>query len=77
MYLAYPKGLHRFLETDWEHEGVAHTAVTSAGNSTLVPGSQAAPVQVGRNLRGTFYKSSSQNMPLIQERGWVDPQQPV
>lgn len=48
MHLADPKGFHGFPETDWEHEGVAHTAAISAGSSTPVPGSQAAPVQVGR-----------------------------
>lgn len=48
MHLADPKGFHRFLETDLEHAGVVPLAVISAGNCTLVPGSQAASVQAGR-----------------------------
>ncbi|KFV51482.1 NACHT and WD repeat domain-containing protein 1, partial [Gavia stellata] len=46
VYLADPKGFHRFLAADLEHEGTVHTAVISAGNSIIVTGSQAASVQV-------------------------------
>ncbi|NXF08155.1 NWD1 protein, partial [Smithornis capensis] len=46
VYLADPKGFHRLLEADLEHEGVVHTAVISAGNSIIVTGSQAASIQV-------------------------------
>lgn len=48
VYLANPKGFHRFLPADLKHEGVVHTAVISAGNSIIVTGSQAASIQVGR-----------------------------
>ncbi|KAM9620002.1 LOW QUALITY PROTEIN: NACHT domain- and WD repeat-containing protein 1 [Morphnus guianensis] len=48
VYLANPKGFHRFLLADLKHEGVVHTAVISAGNSIIVTGSQAASIQVGR-----------------------------
>ncbi|NXS60170.1 NWD1 protein, partial [Brachypteracias leptosomus] len=46
VYLADPKGFHRLLAEDLEHEGVVHTALISAGNSILVTGSQTASIQV-------------------------------
>lgn len=48
VYLADPKGFHRFLAAHLEREGVVRTAVISAGNSIIVTGSQAASIQVGR-----------------------------
>lgn len=48
MYLADPKGFHRFLAADLEHDRAVQTAVISAGNSVIVTGSQAASIQVGR-----------------------------
>ncbi|XP_009893499.1 PREDICTED: NACHT and WD repeat domain-containing protein 1 [Charadrius vociferus] len=46
VYLADPKGFHRFLAADLEHDGAVRTAVISAGNSVIVTGSQAASIQV-------------------------------
>ncbi|NWY62210.1 NWD1 protein, partial [Chionis minor] len=46
VYLADPKGFHRFLAADLEHEGAVQTAVISAGNSIIVTSSQTASIQV-------------------------------
>lgn len=82
MHVADLKGFQRFPDTDWEHEGVAHTAAISAGSSCpWLSGCTCPGREEGRlgNLptRGTSYKCSSQNTSLIQQRGWVHPQKPV
>lgn len=59
VYLANPKGFHRFLPADLKHEGVVHTAVISAGNSIIVTGSQAASIQVGREESWASYQAEA------------------